>query len=265
MSETSVSLNTAVSQYLALLTPQERDRSQQEIYRFVRWFGGGKPVTSLGFAEIVGYAEQLSASAPDYEKKLELVRAFLRHTEKKGWAKKGLAGQLRARKVKTTRTQPTKNLPAFVPLSREGYAEMKLELESLKAQQLQVIEDIRRAAADKDLSENAPYHAARERKSRLDGRIMELEETLKIAQVIDEHPKSSQKADLGDTVVLRNLNSGEELTCTLVNPREVSPSERKISCASPIGKAIVGHGEGETVEITAPAGKLCYRIEKLKR
>lgn len=94
---------------------------------------------------------------------------------------------------------------------------------------------------------------------------MELEETLKSAVIIDEKRQNTLKVGVGDSVVLRDLDSGEELRYTLVSPREVDPVRGKISSASPIGQAIIGGGQGETVEVVAPAGKLRYQIKQIER
>ena len=122
---------------------------------------------------------------------------------------------------------------------------------------------MRRAAADKDFRENAPLEAAREQYGHLEGQIRELEEALKSAIVIGEKQRVALKVSVGDSVILRNLTSGEELHYTIVNSKEVDPTRGKISSASPIGKAIIGRGQGELVEVTAPAGKLRYQIEQV--
>jgi len=110
-------------------------------------------------------------------------------------------------------------------------------------------------------------HAARERRGHVEGRIMELEATLKAAVVIDEDekPRGAAGAGIGDKVTIRDLASGDELCCRLVSPREADPGQGKISSASPIGQAIMGKCRGETVEIKAPAGTLRYRIKRLER
>jgi len=94
---------------------------------------------------------------------------------------------------------------------------------------------------------------------------MELEETLKAAAILSAEGNSSRKAGIGDSVILCDLASSEEVHYTLVHPREVDPVKGKISDVSPIGKAIIGHGEGDTIEITVPAGKLRYQIKQLRR
>ncbi len=124
---------------------------------------------------------------------------------------------------------------------------------------------MRRAAADKDFRENAPLEAAREEHGQIEGRIRELEGTLKSAIVIDEKEKVTPKVSIGDSIILRDLASGEVLSYMLVSPREVDPTKGKISSLSPIGRAIIGQSQGEIVEVTVPAGKLRYQIKQIER
>ena len=156
-------------------------------------------------------------------------------------------------------------MPESFSLTQQGYDELKAELDDLRGKRLQAIEEMRQAAADKDFSENAPLDAAKERRGHIEGRIMELEETLKSAVVIQEKRDDTLRVNIGDSIVLRDLVSGEELRYTLVSPREVDPARGKISNASPIGKAAIGKSQGETVEITVPAGRLRYQILQIER
>lgn len=262
----NLSLGGAASQFLADLSPGERGASQQEIYRFVRWFGEERPFAGLTAAEVANYAEGLSLSDTDYMRKLELTRTFLVYAKKKGWSKTNLAVHLKAKKGKgRLRSISRQGSPEAVFLSQQGYTELEAELAALHGKRVEAIDEIRRAAADKDFHENAPLDAAREQRSHLEGRISELEGTLKLAVIIDEKQKATLKVDIGDSVVVRDLDSGEELHYTLVSAREVDPARGKISSASPIGKAIIGRAQGEMVEIVVPAGKLRYQIKQVER
>jgi len=261
----SPSLGEAASRFLANLSPEERGMSQQEIYKFIRWYGGERPLAGLTAPEVANYAEQLSLSDTDYLRKLELLRAFLVYAKKAGWSKSNLGIHLKARKGKPRfRASSRRGLPQTISLTQQGYAELEAELAALKGKRPQAIDEMRRAAADKDFRENAPLEAAREQRGHLEGRIRELEEALKSAVVIDEKQKATLKVSIGDSVILCHLASGEELRYTLVSPREVDPTKGKISIVSPIGKAIIGHGQGEVIEVTAPAGKLRYQIKQIE-
>jgi len=259
------SLGEAVSQFLTDLPLGERGASQQEIYKFIRWFGRERPFTGITAAEVANYAEQLSLSDTEYMRKLGLVRNFLVYARKKGWSKNNLATHLKAKKGKTRQLPLSRQgSHKIISLTRQGYAELKTKLAELESQRYEAINEITRAAADKDFRENAPLDAARERRGQLEGRIIELEETLKSAVIIDEKQEAALRVDIGDSVILYDLDSGEEVHYTLVSPREAAPTRGKISSASPMGRAVIGKEQDEMLEIEAPAGKLHYQIKRIE-
>jgi transcription elongation factor GreA len=259
------SLGEAASLFLAKLSPGEREVSQPEVYKFVRWYGWERFLAGLTAPEVANYAERLSLSDTDYAKKLELIRAFLTYAKKTGWSKINLAVHLKTKKVKAGAPPSVRQgLPEAISLTQQGYAEIEAELAELKRKRPQLIEEMRHAAADKDFRENAPLTAAREQRGYLEGRIRELEETLKGATIVNEAQKSGLRVNIGGRVVLADPNSGEELRYMLVDPKEVDPTQGKISCVSPLGKALIGRGEGETVEVAVPAGKLRYQIKQVE-
>lgn len=261
----NISLGEAASRFLTKLPAREREASQQEVLRFVRWYGRERPLSGLSAPEIASYAEQLSSSDTDYAGKLELIRAFLLQSKKAGWSQTNLAVHLKTKKKTTPPASGRPGLPEAISLTQKGYAELQHELAALKNERHEVIDEMRRAAADKDFRENAPLQAARERRGHLEGRIKELEETMKRATVISNGTRASVKVSVGDSVLLADTTSDERLRYTIVNPKETDPLKGKISSASPIGKAIIGRSEGEVIEVAAPAGKLRYRIERIER
>ena len=264
--EQDLSLNEAANHFLADLSPEERGSVQQEIYKFMRWFGAKRLLVGLTAAEVDNYSERLSLSDTDYIRKLDMVRSFLVHAKKKGWSKTNLSTHLRARKGKAKlRSVPKQVLPDTIFLTQQGYADLKAELVTLRSKSLELIDEIRKAAADKDFRENVPLHAAREQRGHIEGRIKELEETLKSAAVIDNKEKGTLKVSIGDSVILSGLDSGEELRYMLVSSNEVDPIRGKISSASPIGRAIIGKEQGEIVKVAAPAGTLSYQIKQVER
>ena len=264
VSRQNLSLGEAASRFLASLASEERAMSQQEVYKFVRWFGWERPLAGLTPPEVANYAQRLSLSDTSYMKNFGLIRAFLIYASKQGWCKSNLSAHFKTKLGKTRLPASTRqSLLQDTPLTRQGYAELETELVALKGKRSQVIDEMRRAAADKDFRENAPLTAAREQRGHLEGRIRELEETLKAATIINGGQEPTVKVSIGDSVILRNLASGGELHYTIVNSKEVDPTRGKISSISPIGKAIIGRGQGEVVEVTAPAGKLRYQIEQV--
>ncbi|GAF84788.1 unnamed protein product [marine sediment metagenome] len=265
VSKQDLSLNEAASRFLTSLSPEGRGMSQQEVYKFVRWFGWERPLAGLTPPEVANYAERLSLSDTSYMKKFELIRTFLLYASKQGWCKSNLAAHFKTKLGKGRLSDSIKQgLPRTTPLTQQGYAELEAELTALKSKRSQTIDEMRRAAADKDFRENAPLEAAREERGQLEGRIRELEEALKSATIVDEKQKVTYRVSIGDSIVLCDEASGEEFHYRIVSPREVNPTKGRISSASPIGKVVVGRAQGEIVEVAVPAGKLRYQIKKVE-
>lgn len=261
----NLSLKEAATRFLVCLPAEERQASQSEVYKFARWHGWEKPFAELTAPDIASYAERLSLSDAHYVSKLEKVRSFLVYAKKQGWSKGSLASHLKTKKVKTPpRLSAHRDSPEAILLTQQRYAELEAELGSLREKSAQLIDEIRRAAADKDFRENAPLAAAREQRGHIEGQIRELEETLKSARIADQVKKTALKITAGDSIVLLDLASDEELRYVLVSPMEVDPVKGKISVASPIGKAVIGQRQGDIVEVAAPVGKLHYQIKQVE-
>lgn len=149
-------------------------------------------------------------------------------------------------------------------LTQEGLDELKKELEDLQsAKRPKVLERLAEARAMGDLSENSEYTAAREELALIDGRIEELQEILKGAEVIKEdHSAKGKKAvQLGSKVKVQV--KGKHDMFSLVGEWEADPKEKKISHESPLGKALIGKAVGENVEVEAPAGKIVYTVVEI--
>ncbi|MCL4486300.1 MAG: transcription elongation factor GreA [Nitrospirae bacterium] len=147
------------------------------------------------------------------------------------------------------------------PMTREGHARLQEELDRLKkVERTKNIQDIAEARAHGDLSENAEYHAAKEKQSFIEGRIKELEAKLSSAIVVSSAHQDRERVTFGASVTLRNGSTGEEKIYTLVGQEEVDLKRGRISVASPVGKALVGRKVGETVLIRVPAGEIEYEV-----
>ncbi len=267
--EHNVSLNEAVTMYLATLTPEQRQESQQELNRFVRWYGGDRLMNELGARQVGEYGESVSksirSSVTDPAEKIEPVRNFLTFAKKTKLTEVNLAPNLRVSKTKKGPVMKRRHQEvAPVHLTSEGHAAMKSELEALKDERPRVVEQIRHAAADKDFRENAPLEAAREHQGQLEARIRELEATIKGATILKEKTSITLRVGIGCTVGLCDLTSGEQLHYTLVSPSESNPTKGKLSIASPTGKALLDQETGAVVEVAAPVGTFRYRIEDIK-
>ena len=255
----------AATCFIEGMSAEERESYQQTISHFARWFGKDRVFSELTPPEIANYAERLSVSDAEYTKKLEIIRVFLSYAKKEGLIRLNLSAHLKSKKCKVKANNCIKkDAPQKVALTSEGYEKVKKELEELKKQRPHAIEEVSKAAADKDFRENAPLDAARERLSHLEGQIIELQEILKKAEIIDECIKESDRAGIGDCVILTDLSNMEKLEYTLVSVREYDPSKGKISGSSPLGRAIAGRCAGDNIEVIVPAGKLCYKIEKIE-
>ena len=147
------------------------------------------------------------------------------------------------------------------PMTREGHARLQEELDRLKkVERIKNIQDISEARAHGDLSENAEYHAAKEKQSFIEGRIKELEAKLSSAIVVSPAHQDRERVTFGATVHLRNSATGEEKRYTLVGQEEVDLKRGRISVASPVGKALVGKKVRETVRIRVPAGEVEFEV-----
>ena len=153
-----------------------------------------------------------------------------------------------------------------VYLTREGFHKLQTQLESLKTTERQKIaKAIGEARAQGDISENAEYDAAKEAQAHNESKIADLESKLTNVRIIENEKIPSDKVYIGAIVSLKDLDSDEDLKYMLVSPEEASYEESKISVFSPIGKALLGHKAGETLEIKVPAGTLNYKIKKIER
>ncbi|MBA7569546.1 Transcription elongation factor GreA [subsurface metagenome] len=258
-------IGEAASLYLASLSPEEKEVRQRAIMRFVQWYGREQLLSALTAPDVAGYAQQLSSTDTDVEQKLKPLKAFFGFAVKEGWIKSRLAVHLKARKKAKNKTGMVSAPVEVTKITRQGFEKIKEELATLKKKRPGVIAEISRAAADKDFRENAPLEAAREQCGHIDGRIRELEAAIKTAVIIEENSSNTLKTGIGDTLVLKELKTGEEMPYTIVGPREVDPIKGKISSVSPIGKALIGKNEGDTIVIEAPMGKTEYKIEKIQR
>jgi transcription elongation factor GreA len=152
-----------------------------------------------------------------------------------------------------------------VPVTPAGYKKLTEELELLiSVERPQVIKAIAEARAHGDLSENAEYHAAKERQSFIEGRINELQTRIACANVIDPSTLSQSSIAFGAKVKLMDLDTEEEKVYWLVGPDESDIKIGKISIHSPIGRSLIGKEEGDVVLVRAPAKSIEFQILEIK-
>jgi len=151
-----------------------------------------------------------------------------------------------------------------IPITPKGYEALKKELTQLKSvERPSVIKAIEEARAHGDLSENAEYHAAKERQAFIEARVNELNYKIGHADVIDPDTLSKDRAVFASRVLLENVETGEEAEYQLVGPDESDIQQGRISISSPLGKAIIGRQPGEEIVLQAPGGKRVYELVQI--
>ena len=150
-----------------------------------------------------------------------------------------------------------------VPMLAEGYEKITADLKALRAERPLIVDAIEEARAHGDLSENAEYHAAKERQGQVEAQIAELEDKVSRAQIIDPSTLSGDKVIFGATVTLLDEND-KPIKYQIVGQTEADASKGRISYNSPIGRALIGKQVEEEVEVTVPSGDKFYLIEKIE-
>jgi transcription elongation factor GreA len=144
---------------------------------------------------------------------------------------------------------------ASVPMTTKGYQRLMEELKRLKTvERPKNMHEIEEARGHGDLSENAEFHAAKERQSLLDVQIREIEDRLARAQVIDISKLSGEKVVFGATVSLADGDTGDKVVYQIVGDHEAEPKNGKISISSPVARALIGKSEGDEVQVRTPTG-----------
>ncbi len=146
-------------------------------------------------------------------------------------------------------------------MTAEGYAQLEIELKNLKSvERPAVIAAIAEAREHGDLSENAEYHAAREKQGFIEGRIKELEAVISVAEVIDTSQLSGDVVRFGATVMVVDEETDEETTYQIVGQHEADLEKGKISVSSPLARGLIGKSLGDSVEVRTPGGTKSYEI-----
>ncbi|HTQ12455.1 MAG TPA: transcription elongation factor GreA [Rhizomicrobium sp.] len=152
-----------------------------------------------------------------------------------------------------------------IPMTAAGFKALEDELNHLKnVERHDIIKLIAEARAHGDLSENAEYHAAKERQAFIEGRVIELEDCITRADVIDVSKLSGGTVKFGATVTLMDEDTDEQRKFQLVGDLESDAKKGRISISSPIARALIGKAKGDTVEVAAPGGARSYEILKVE-
>ncbi|CAH0351045.1 transcription elongation factor GreA [soil metagenome] len=149
-----------------------------------------------------------------------------------------------------------------MPMLMIGYEKLTAQLKELKAERPLIVDAIEEARAHGDLSENAEYHAAKERQGQVEATIADLEDKLSRAQIIDPTTLSGDKIVFGATVTLMDEDD-KPVTYQIVGQAEADAKSGMISYNSPLGRALIGRQKGDEVEVTVPAGEKFYLVDKI--
>ena len=151
-------------------------------------------------------------------------------------------------------------------LTQEGYDKIVAEHEELvSVRRKEISEKLKEAISYGDLSENAEYDAAKNEQAEVEERIFKLEDMIKKAKIIKEEEMTNDFVGVGSRVSVKDVDNGDEMDFTIVGSTEANSLKGKISNESPVGKALIGHKVGDTVEVETPAGVFAYKILEIQR
>jgi transcription elongation factor GreA len=150
-------------------------------------------------------------------------------------------------------------------LTEEGLAKLQEELDELKSVHRKEVNDrIRQAKEYGDLSENAEYEDAKQEQAFIEGRILKLEGMIRNSRILDESEYATDEVHIGATVKVKDLKNNENYEFHIVGSAEADPSAKRISNESPLGRALIGHKKGETVDVSTPRGVVKYKIDGIR-
>lgn len=152
-----------------------------------------------------------------------------------------------------------------LPMTRAGYEKLEEDLRRLKAvERPKIVKEIELARAHGDISENAEFHAAKERQSHIEGRVRALEDKLARAVVIDPSGQSLEEVRFGVTVALEDTETGDRVTYTILGEEESDVANGRISVASPVARALLGKAVGDSVTVRVPKGVRTLEVLEIR-
>ena len=234
--------------------------TNKEVIRFGKWYGFEQNTIDITPILIEEYSNKILANNLSTNvNSVQELRKFIRFINPR------LTTGLRLKRKQTfNKSVGILNASAELStLTKAGYNAKSEELEELKKGRLEIADQIKIAAADKDVRENSALEAARESLGKLEAQIKELETILSKSQVVNERT-SKNRVSIGSQVILQETTSKKSSTYTIVAPIEASPLEMRISSQSPVGNALLQHKSGDIVEIKTPGGLVTYKIKKVR-
>ena len=233
--------------------------TNKEVIRFGKWYGFEQNVVDITPILVEEYSNKVLANNLSTNvNSVQELRKFIRFINPK------LTTGLRLkRKQKFSKNSSTFNSAMELStLTKAGYKAKSQELTELKKGRLEIAEQIKIAAADKDVRENSALEAAREAQGKLEAQINELETVLFKSKVVNEKTKKNI-ISIGSQVLIQETLSKKSSTYTIVAPIEASPLDMRISSQSPVGNALLQRKSGDIVDIKTPGGLVTYKIKKV--
>jgi len=259
---------SAAFQYYVQNSPRKlNNTAQQEIGRLVRWIGPEREIKTITPSEIGYYSDEFAkrTSTESAPQKVAYIKKFLTFLKIHNLSSGNLASHLRMKKSNVGKI--TKKLEESkgeqINLTEAGYKDYEKQLKDFKTEMPKLADEVRKAAADGDIRENAPLDAAREKIEMVNSKIYEIEAILKVANIIDSSSQGDQIV-IGSKVTVKNHQNNNNQEYQLVEANEANPLVGKISSVSPVGAAILGRRQGDEVTVSTPAGEQVYTIDEIK-
>ena len=259
-------LSAAFQYYVQSSSRKLNNTAQQEIGRMVRWLGAERVVETITPSEIGLYSDEFAkrSSTTTSPQKVAHIKKFLAFLRTSELTNSNLASHLRMKKSNvgkiTKKLEDTK--VEQINLTEAGYKDYLKQLKDYKSERPQLADEVRRAAADGDIRENAPLDAAREKIEMVNSKIFEIEAILKVANIID-NTTGGDRIVIGSKVSVKNHQNENNYEYQLVEANEANPLLGKISSVSPVGSAILGRRIGDEVTVSTPGGEQIYTIDSL--
>ena len=259
-------LSAAFQYYVQSSSRKLNNTAQQEIGRMVRWLGAERVVETITPSEIGLYSDEFAkrSSTTTSPQKVAHIKKFLAFLRTSELTDSNLASHLRMKKSNvgkiTKKLEDTK--VEQINLTEAGYKDYLKQLKDYKSERPQLADEVRRAAADGDIRENAPLDAAREKIEMVNSKIFEIEAILKVANIID-NTTGGDRIVIGSKVSVKNHQNENNYEYQLVEANEANPLLGKISSVSPVGSAILGRRIGDEVTVSTPGGEQIYTIDSI--
>jgi transcription elongation factor GreA len=260
----SVSLEAVTSQFVQNLTKPDTS-VQQEVMGLLRWFGRDAQLGGITPRDIEDYCGIVSNSGEDAApRRIKLLKHFFSFADEQAQLNPPLAPHVKLRRTSRSATNGFKRHGAVkqkVQLTPEEHQRLAERKAAIEEEMVRVSHDIQRAAADKDVRENAPLEAARQHQGMLMAQLREVQDRLDNAEIVTALSKVAEaRVRHGSQVTLREVATGREVAYQIVAPSEVNPLGGRISSSSPVGRALVDRAVGDDVPVSSPRGTLIYRI-----